>query len=309
MNAIIAALGPVFALIVLGYGLKRARIPRGAFGARFWPAAENLTYFVLLPSLLFLSLARADLGAVAFGPLVASLIGAILVVAGLVLAARPWLKLSGPSFSSVIQAAIRPNTYVGVAPVFALWGEDGLALLAVAIVAVIPLVNLLSVVAVSRYAAAEAPPGLGAMLRLILRNPLIIACLLGVVVSLVELPLPAFVQTVLQWLGTAAMPIGLLTVGAALDLAAVRGAIPIIALTSAVKLVLFPAVTALIGLPLGLSGTALSVALFYGGLPISASAYVLARLLGGDAPLIAGVLTATTLAGFLTLPIIILIVS
>jgi predicted permease len=76
-----------------------------------------------------------------------------------------------------------------------------------------------------------------------------------------------------------------------------------------VKLALFPAITALIGIPLGLSGTALSVALFYGGLPISASAYVLARLLGGDAALIAGVLTATTLGAFLTLPVLILILS
>lgn len=309
MSAVVAALGPVFALIVLGYGLKRFRIPRGAFGERFWPAAENLTYYVLLPSLLFLSLARADLASAAFGPLAASLAGAILTVSALLLAARPWLKLSGPSFSSVFQGAIRPNTYVGVAPVFALWGQDGLALMAVAIVSVIPLVNLLSVIAVSRFATAEAPPRPLALARMILQNPLIIACLLGVAASLVKLPLPAVVQTVLQWLGTAAMPIGLLTVGAALDLTAVRGAIPVIVLTSAIKLVLFPAVTAAIGVPLGLSGTALSVALFYGGLPISASAYVLARLLGGDAALLAGVLTATTLGAFLTLPVILLLMS
>lgn len=309
LSVITAALGPVFAVIVLGYGLKRWRMMRGPFGERFWPAAENLTYFVLLPSLLFLSLARADLGAGAVAPLVASLSGTIVIVAGLVLAARPWLQLSGPAFSSVLQSAIRPNTYVGVAPVFALWGEDGLALLAVGIVSVIPLVNFLSVIAVARFAEASAPPGPWAMLGLIARNPLIIACLLGVTASLIELPLPEIVQTVLQGLGTAAMPIGLLTVGAALDLAAVRESIPLIVLTSAIKLALFPAITALIGLPLGLSGTALSVALFYGGLPISASAYVLARQLGGDAPLLAGVLTATTLAAFLTLPVIILAAS
>ena len=309
MTAIAAALAPVFVVIVMGYGLKRWSIMGGPFGARFWPAAENITYFVLLPSLLFLSLARADLAAVAIGPLVASLSGTIVIVAALVLAARPWLKLSGPAFSSVMQSAIRPNTYVGVAPVFALWGEDGLALLAVAIVSVIPLVNLLSVIAVSRFATAQTQPGPWAMLGLIARNPLIIACLLGVSASLIELPLPQTVQTILQGLGTAAMPIGLLTVGAALDLAAVRGSIPLIVLTSAIKLALFPAITALIGLPLGLSGTALSVALFYGGLPISASAYVLARQLGGDAPLLAGVLTATTLAAFLTLPVIILAAS
>ena len=309
MNAVVSALGPVFALIVFGYGLKQFRIPRGQLGERFWPAAENLTYYVLLPSLLFLSLARADLGAVAFGPLALGLSGAILTVSALVLIARPWLNLSGPAFSSVFQGAIRPNTYVGVAPVFSLWGQEGLALLAVAIVSVIPLVNLLSVIAVSRYAETDTPPRPGALILMIVQNPLIIACLLGVLASLVKLPLPGVVQTVLQWLGTAAMPIGLLTVGAALDLHTVRGAVPTIILTSLVKLALFPAITALIGIPLGLSGTALSVALFYGGLPISASAYVLARLLGGDAPLVAGVLTATTLGAFITLPIIILLLS
>lgn len=315
MNAIVGALGPVFAIIVFGYVLKRCGFPgRGRAGEvlggdRFWPFAENITYYVLLPSLLFLSLARADLGAVAFGPIAGSLVGATLAVGALTLALRPWLGLPGPSFGSVFQGAIRPNTYVGVAPVFALWGQDGLATLAIAIVSVIPLVNLLSVIVVSRTAERSdaSPPSMFGLAQMILRNPLIMACVFGVLASLVRLPLPPFVQTVLQWLGTAAMPVGLLTVGAALDLAAVRGAIPIIALTGTLKLVLFPAVTALIGTALGLSGNALGVVLLYGGLPISASSYVLARLLGGDATLIAGTLTATTLAAFLTLPVIILI--
>ncbi len=306
------ALGPVFALIVLGYVLRRLGIPgrrwgRSIGGERFWPLAENLTYYVLLPSLLFLSLARADLGAVAYGPVVASLAGATLAVAGLVLALRPWLKLPGPSFSSVFQGAIRPNTYVGVAPVFALWGQEGLAILAIAIVSVIPLVNLLSVVVVSRTAAGGRPPSPTELVLLVLKNPLIVACVLGAVASLIRLPLPLFVQAVLGWLGTAAMPIGLLTVGAALDPTAVRGAFATIALTGTLKLVLFPAMAALIGVSLGLSGTALGVVLLYGGLPISASAYVLARLLGGDATLVAGTLTATTLAAFVTLPIILIL--
>lgn len=314
MSAIVAALGPVFALIVLGYVLKRLGIPGRRFGKpfggeRFWPLAENLTYYLLLPSLLFLSLARADLAAVAYGPIAVSLAGATLSIAGLVLALRPWLKLSGPSFGSVFQGAIRPNTYVGVAPVFALWGEDGLAILAIAIVSVIPLVNLLSVVVVARSTTGpdSAPLRLFALARLIVTNPLIVACVLGMLVSLSHVALPSVIQTVLQWLGTAAMPMGLLTVGAALDLAATRSAVPIIVLTGALKLALFPVVVALMGVPLGLAGDALSVALLYGGLPISASAYVLARLLGGDARLMAGAITATTLAAFVTLPILITI--
>lgn len=316
MSAIVAALGPVFILILLGHLLKRFDVPGRLLGNidnpdRVWPLAENLTYYVLLPSLLFLSLARADLAAVTIGPVAASLMGATLTIGGLVLAVRRWLALPGPSFSSVFQGAIRPNTYVGVAPVFTLWGADGLAILAIAIISVIPLVNLLSVIIVARYAGPPdaPPPPILTLLRMVARNPLIIAPLSGVVFSLAGIPLPPFIQTILEWLGTAAMPLGLLTVGAALDLAAVRSMIPIIGLTTVCKLVLFPAVVALIGIPLGLHGTALGVVLLYGGLPISASAYVLARQLGGDAALIAGTLTATTLAAFLTLSVIILLQS
>jgi predicted permease len=246
---------------------------------------------------------------VAYGPISASLAGATLAVAAVVLALRPWLKLSGPSFGSVFQGAIRPNTYVGVAPVFALWGDDGLTILALAIVSVIPLVNLLSVIVVSRTVGDGRPASAAELVLLVLKNPLIVACLLGLAFSMAGVALPSVVQTILQWLGTAAMPIGLLTVGAALDLTALRGALATIVLTSTLKLVLFPAIVALIGLSLGLSGTALGVVLLYGGLPISASAYVLARLLGGDATLVAGTLTATTLGAFITLPIIILILS
>ena len=317
MNAVLTALGPVFVLIMAGYALRRAgfpeRRPGGKFsrlvgGQRLWPFAEALTYYLLLPSLLFHSLARATFDASAVGPIAASLSGTILIIGGATLLLRPWLGLSGPSFGSVFQGVIRPNTYVGVAPVFALWGADGLALLAIAIVSVIPLVNLLSVIVVSRTGERGAPPPSPlALIGLVVRNPLIVACCLGLAASLAGLPLPDWLQLLLTALGTAAMPVGLLTVGAALDLQALRGAVPTIIATSITKLVLFPLVAGLIGMSSGLSGVAIGVVLLYGGLPISASAYVLARLLGGDATLVAGTLTATTLAAFATMPMIILL--
>lgn len=314
MSAIVTALGPIFALILLGYLLKWFAVPERLLGQKlgtpFWPFIEGLTYYVLLPALLFSSLAKADLRNFAIGPIAMSMIGSTFTISAAALALRPWLGLSGPSFSSFFQGTIRPNTYVGLGPVFALWGSEGLTTLAIALLSTIPLVNVLSVIVVSRFSALPGarPPGLLALMRMLARNPLILACLLGALVSLMRVPTPFWLMALFDALGKAALPLGLLAVGAALDFAAVRNAIGAITLTSIFKLALFPAMTAFVAVMLGLSGTALGVITLYGGLPGAPSAYVLARQLGGDAALMAGMLTAATLAAFITLPMIILIV-
>ena len=303
LNAIAAALGPVFAVIVMGYALKRWSIMRGPFGARFWPAAENMTYFVLLPSLLFLSLARADLGAVSVAPLVASLSGTIVIVAGLVLAARPWLRLSGPAFSSVMQSAIRPNTYVGVAPVFALWGEDGLALLAVGIVSVIPLVNLLSVIAVSRFATAQTQPGPWAMLGLIARNPLIIACVVGLALGAYRpgMLTGTMVGAGLSMAAGAAIPLALLLAGFGLSGDGLRSHAGILAVATVGKLIVVPGLTWLAGWWLGCEPAAVAAAVFLMAAPTAMASVPMARLLGGDVPLAVAGVTATTVAAVFSL--------
>lgn len=290
------ALAPVFLLIALGWLLRT----RGFAGDAFWPAAERLVYFVLLPALLFLTTATADLGGLRLLPLAAALILAILATAALTLALRPWLGVGDGAFTSVFQGAIRNNTYVGLAAASALYGAPGLALMGIVVFVVVTTVNLLSVTALIHYGKRSA--GRRALLGLLGRNPLILACLLGFAGNALGAPLPEVGRATLEILGRASLTMGLLCVGAGLELAHLGRQRHATAATCVLKLLVMPAATALACRLLGVEGLAAATAVLFTAGPISASSYVLARQLGGDAPLVAGLITVTTIGAVVTMP-------
>ncbi|MGH6912955.1 MAG: AEC family transporter, partial [Geminicoccales bacterium] len=116
------ALAPVFLMIALGRLLAARGFPTPAF----WPAAERLVYWVLFPALLLVITAGSDLTGFRVLPVASALVAAILATAGLALALRKRLGLDGAGFTSVLQGAIRTNTYVALAGAGALYGEAGL---------------------------------------------------------------------------------------------------------------------------------------------------------------------------------------
>jgi hypothetical protein len=295
--AILLALAPIVLIIALGHLLKR----RAFLAEGFWPQAERLSYYILLPCLFFNSLATADLGAIPVGRLAGTLVLATVTVAAVVLLLRPMLRIDGPGFTSVFQASIRFNNYVGVTLVTGLFGAEGLALAALSNASLVPTVNILSVLVFSRFATARLGPRQVAVQ--LATNPLLLSSLAGIAFQLLTLPIPAAVEPALRTLGAASLPLGLLCVGAALDFGAARRWLGPILTSSAVKFALLPAVTLAIGLALGLEGRALTTVLLFQALPTASSAYILARQLGGDAPLMAGITAAQTVLALLTLPL------
>ncbi len=298
MIEVALAILPVFLLIFLGAALKLA----GFLTTAFWEGAQRLTYFVLFPALLFVTLASADFGGLEVLPMAAALAAAVLVMAGALIAARPWLA-EGPGFTSLFQGATRFNTYIGLAVALGVLGTAGAAAAAVAIALLVPLGNLLSVAVLARHDAARRP-GVARVLREVAANPLILACLLGLAVSGAGLGLPPVVEPVLSVLGRAALPLGLLTVGAGLDFSAARADGRLLASACVLKLVVMPALTALACWALGVGGLAAAVAVLFNGLPTAPSAYIMARQMGGDAKLMASIITAQVALSALTLPLI-----
>ncbi|MGE0154617.1 MAG: AEC family transporter [Reyranellaceae bacterium] len=299
MNAVLAALFPIFLLIAAGWLLQRRRFP----GGDFWPLAERFMYFFLFPALLVKETAAARIGAYEPLTLIATLLSAIAAMTVLALLVRP--GMSGPSFSSFYQGAMRFNSYVGLGAALALHGSDGIGLFAVAIAVCVPTLNVLCVAVLIRYGKTEhtATLDLAGQARLIASNPLILACLAGIALNLLGVRLPAAVNAVAGILGQASIALGLLAVGAALDLSVLRRARwPVIGMCL-FNLVLYPAVMAGFALLYGLEGLGRSVVLLWATLPTSAASYILARQLGGDAPLMAAGVTATTVAAAVTMPL------
>lgn len=308
MTAVFAAVAPVFLLIVGGYLLRRLVVPDDAH----WNRVEWLVYYILFPTLFAVTLARADFASVPAGGVGVALGIGVLVMSALCLTLRPVLAslfgTDGPAFTSVFQGATRWQTSVALAVAATLFGDMGLALGAVGVVAMTPLLNVMNVWVLARYAAPEAP-GWRRVAVAIGKNPFILGCGLGLLINVTGLPIPRPVYEVGTALGRVALIMGVLTVGAGLRLAALAPLRPVTWVTTALKLVVMPATAIGLGAAFGMRGTNLAVIACCASVPSTSSAYVLARQMGGDAPLMAEIITVQTLLAVVTMPIAITLAS
>jgi malonate transporter and related proteins len=306
MTEIIAALAPVFAVILLGFVFKRQRLVADAF----WQPAERVTFYVFFPALLIISVARAELEGPGVGPMLAGVIVAILAVVAGCFALRRILDLDGPAFTSLIQSSVRPNVYVALAAAAALYGSAGVALMSLCIAVVVPTVNLISVVVLVRYAApAHSPVRWRQTVVPVVTNPLILACAFGLLLNMTGLRLPPLLGPTLEILARASLPIGLLAVGAGLHFQDLRATGAAVAVASTLKLAVLPILTLVVGSSLGAEAPARDVAVLVTSVPVSASAYVMAREMGGDSAVMASAITATTVVAVATMPLLLAVVS
>ena len=307
MALVIAALLPVFLLIVLGFVLKRSLLPLETQ----WHGLERLTYYVLFPVLLIQTLVKADLTQVPVAGVGGALLLSLLLMSLLCLALRPLLArcaIDGPAFTSIFQGATRWQTYVALAVSVSLHGDTGLALASVAMVAIIPLVNVFSVGVLAHYASPEKQ-SIPAIVMTVVRNPLIWACAIGLALNILHLPLPRIWHEVADALGRSALAIGLLVTGAGLHLAGMFRPSLAAAIAVGLKLVLMPLLAIALALWFGLAGSNLAIVAVCSAVPASSSAYVLARQMGGDAPLLAQIITLQTILAAITMPIAIALVA
>ena len=216
MSAVFAALVPIFLLIVMGFLLRRWLISQDAH----WVGLEQLLYYVMFPALLIGTMARADLTKVPVLAVGGTLLASVLLVAALTLALKPLLArhlgADGPAFSSVFQGATRWQTFVALPLAGNLYGDLGLALASVALVAMTPVLNVLSVSVLVRYAAKGGTADWRSVLIAIVQNPFIWACAIGAALNPAYPYVPQVANDVLDALGRSALALGLLIVGAGL---------------------------------------------------------------------------------------------
>lgn len=308
MLTVFGALVPVFLLIVLGFALRRLLLKKDIE----WIGLEQLVYYVLFPALLIDTLSRANLSSVPIAGVGGALLLAVLAMSALCLLLRPWLArglgIDGPAFSSVFQGATRWQTFVALSVAGNLWGELGITLASVAMVAMIPLLNIFAVWVLAHYASPQKLSWPRILLT-IARNPLIWACVVGLTMNLTHLSVPRPLHEFLDALGRCSLALGLLVVGAGLHLEGLRRPGAAAALTVVLKLVVMPAMAIGLGFAFGLSGSSLAVVACCASVPSASNGYILARQMGGDAPLLAQILTLQTILAVFTMPVFIALVD
>lgn len=297
MTGISNALGPVFLLILFGAFLKRLGFPSEGF----WPQAERATYYVLFPALLIQRLATAETGNTPVLANLGSIVFMLLAGSALLFLLRRQVSSEPAALTSIYQGGIRFNTYIGMACADALYGDAGLVIAAVIVAIMIPLVNLLSILAF-HLLLHRGNPGPAAITRSLLTNPLILACLIGIALNQTEVGLPGWSDDTLALLGSAALPLGLLSVGVALQIHHVRHTVRELIGAAMLRFVLMPLSMLLALRWLDVPPLNAEVLLLFAVLPTASSAYILARQLGGDTVLMANIITVQTLSGFVLIP-------
>jgi malonate transporter and related proteins len=291
---VIALITPVFLLIVTGYWARHS----GFLAEGFWAPAEKLGYWVLLPALIVDSLATNELTAQAgtFAIIIAITVIGLSAITFLI---APFTSWAPGSFASVHQGTVRLNGLLAIAATIALFGPRTLPLLAIMVATWVPLSNGLSVYAYVRNTPGKKLPFVDIAIAVV-KNPMVFAVIVGMSLNLLGAG-PFIDQFFLfELLGRAALPIGLLTVGAALNMAHLRSPGPRVGTALALKLVVMPALVA--GLCVALEATPLvsAVAILCACMPSSPSGYTVAKHLAGDYDLMATIITAQTVLSVVT---------
>lgn len=297
---------PIFLLVVLGVVLKRAPL----VDRSVWQGLEEIGYYVLFPSLLFLTFYRADFSGLALGSIAAGCLTTVVVLFLVLVIALPLFRARGislPEFTTVLQTVTRWNAFVALAIGDKLFGESGLTVMALIMAIVVVPINFGNTALMVWYLSPS--PNFGAFARRIWSNPLILACCAGLAMRYSGVALYPPIEQAIDLMASAALGLGMIVVGAALRIRDTVRPRLLSVLCTFGKLLAYPLVATAICWVFGVRGEALVVVALFGSVPTAMNGYLLARQLGGDAPLYATIATLQTAASFLTIPLVLYLAS
>ncbi len=290
---------PSIILIALGFYLNKTKV----LELNFWNGAEKLNYYILFPSLLFLSLAKANTQ-ISQMSVVLGIIFALmfLIVSTIYLIAR--LRHTPTARVGVyVQSLVRFNTYIGLSIATTLNHPEVKSLLINILAIAIPVVNVVSILSLTPRQYLKFKN----IFISLIKNPLISSCLLGMAVNYLDIPIWSGFESVLNIFSSSSLMLGLLCVGAAIQLQEIRQHLGRALNMSVLRLLLLPAVVFTITYVMGLGQAETMALMIFFAIPTASSAYVLTKILQGDYSLMAGVISLQTALSAITLPLLLLL--
>lgn len=298
---VVMALFPLIMLIAMGYIFKRTQF----LTDEFWRGAEKLNYLILFPVLLFNNLAYIKLELATITQVLLALFIIILITALTLWVARAFFHIPIARFGVYVQSQIRFNTYIGLSIMSLLFGAQGMQMFAMMIALAIPLVNVISVLAFSQGQGLKPTQ----ILLSLIKNPLILGCLVGIIFNLLQLSLFSGLEQLFKILASMSLPLGLICVGAALQFADLKHDYSRLLLNTVGRLMVVPGLAYLICYALNLNQFETIVLVVFFALPTASASYILTRYFNGDSQLMAGIISLQTLCFAVTFPVLMLLLS
>ena len=302
------SISPVFILIVLGNLLRRNGIPSDSF----WGLNDKLVYWILMPSLLFNQLSQTNFAPNIFTNYAMVILSGFSVV---ILLSIFICKLSGYTAevsSSIMQGAARHNGFIALAIVGSLFGAEAIILGVIIMAILIPVANIVIVTIMvtqlqdkKNHKSKSLPTDIFVDL---VKNPILISVLIGLVFSLMEMRNIPIIYETTSLLGSAALPIMLLSVGANIKLGQLKVKIIPAIISIILKLAIFPLIVYLVASYLKLSQLEMIVAVIFASVPTAVSSFALASQLGGETKLMARIISIQVALSFITIPLILVLI-
>ncbi|MXN87799.1 auxin efflux carrier family protein [Pasteurella canis] len=296
---------PTVLMLLLGVVLQRLHIVDDKFTGQ----ATKIIFNITLPILLFLNITsnpvefRSQLL-----PIAASFTGTLLlfIVAELVAAKFIVEKQERGTF---VQGVYRGNNGIlGLALCINAYGEAGLAPASIYAAATIFLFNVLGVITLSR-SFADGRVSFWGIVKNVIKNPLIIAIVLGYVVNGLELQFPKTLQTTGNYLASMTLPLALICAGASVKFNGSASGSRTVIWGSIGRVIIAPIFMVCIGKLFGLSGMNMGILFLMAATPMATITYAMVRGMGGNGTSAANIIALTTLGAIITSSVGLLILS
>lgn len=281
---------PVFAMVFLGIGLKRL----GWIDRTFVTTASALVFKATLPTLIFLSLIKADIS-VALD--ISLMVFFAIATLGQFVLSWLWARFRIPYAERgiYVQGAFRGNCgVVGLALAAGMYGNYGLSTGSLLVGVVIIMYNALSVVVLAAYQAEKAA-NWRSILKHIATNPLIISVIVALPFTAFSISLPSWVMTSGDYFASLTLPLALICIGATLSMSSIRDKSDIAVSSSIMKMAILPVLSTVAAWLLGFEGEQLGLLFLFFASPTAAASFVMVKAMGGNAGLAANIIAITTL--------------
>ena len=302
-------ISPVFILIILGNLLRRIGVPE----LSFWHISDKLIYWVLIPALLFHHVSQITLSSTMLANYAVVILSGLFVVTTLSFIAGKVFGYTPQIWTSVMQGAARHNAFIALAIAGSLFGDEGLALGAIFMVILIPIINIVIVSAMASTLNQDTDnnsrPGIFDVLFELIKNPFILAIAAGLIISFVDTDRISIIHETTGLLGSAALPIMLLSIGANIKIREISSTITPIIIANVLKLLIFPIVVFFVAKSMNLSLFETTIAVIFAAVPTAASSYSLAKQFGAETQLMTSIITIQVTLSFITIPIILAFIA
>ena len=291
---------PVFSLVFIGIWLKW----RNKIDDNFTVKSSYIVFNLALPVLMFAAIVRTDISQIGNSRLIIfALAMALLSFVFLWFGSRAFIA-DRKNLGVFVQGCFRSNLGIlGLAFCVTTFAEEGLAVGALLLAIITPLYNILSIYALTHAASEDSKLDGWILFKGVMTNPLIVAILLALPFAYWQISLPNVVMRSIDYLAAMTLPLALICIGGSLSVQALKQTQRLSWAAVIIKLLLMPAVVAILAYLVGFRGVELGCLILMFGSPTAAASFVMVRSIGGNHTLAANIIALTTLISLFSISI------